>query len=106
MEELIYKYLVLNCIGYDNRIKANVLMNKFNINDNKTFRGYIQAIRQNPEFPRMIGSEAGSSGGYWIIANANEFYSTAKHLEARAREMQKTSEMLQEKFENEKERGF
>lgn len=106
MEELIYKYLILNCIGYNKRVKAKVLMKKFNITDNKTFRSYIQAIRENSEFTRLIGSEAGSGGGYWIIDNAKEFYTTVDHLVARANEMKKMSKKLQKKFRNKKERGF
>ena len=33
MKELIYDYLLNNCVGYDNRIKGWQLMNLFNIKD-------------------------------------------------------------------------
>lgn len=97
MEEMIYAYLVNNCVGYDNRVKARVLMNKFGINDNKTFRSYIQSIREDYQYPRVIGSQAGSDGGYWIIANKKEFDETVHHLYARAIEMQKNCKIMKKK---------
>lgn len=97
MEKLIYDYLVLNCIGYDNRIKARTLMKKFNIKDNKTFRSYIQNIRQDEDCERIVGSEAGNNGGYWIINSKEEFDNTVYHLYARAVEMQKTCKILRKK---------
>lgn len=102
MEEMIYAYLVNNCVGYDNRVKARVLMNKFGINDNKTFRSYIQSIREDYQYPRVIGSQAGSDGGYWIIANKQEFDETVHHLYARAIEMQKCCKTMKKKWK----RGF
>lgn len=102
MEEMIYAYLVNNCVGYDNRVKARVLMNKFGINDNKTFRSYIQSIREDYQYPRVIGSQAGSDGGYWIIANKKEFDETVHHLYARAIEMQKNCKIMKKKWK----RGF
>lgn len=97
LEKLIYDYLVLNCIGYDNRIKARTLMKKFNIKDNKTFRSYIQEIRKNPEFIKLIGSEAGQNGGYWIINSKEEFETTVHHHYARAVEMMNTCKILRKK---------
>lgn len=106
MEDLIYGYLIKNCVGYDNRIKAKEIMKKFNIKDHKTFRSYIQTIRDEVTYPRLIGSEAGKSGGYWIIKNLEEYYATAHHLCARARAMEDTFDTMASKFKNEKERGF
>lgn len=102
MEEMIYAYLINNCVGYDNRVKARVLMSKFGINDNKTFRSYIQSIREDYQYPRVIGSQAGSDGGYWIIANKKEFDETVHHLYARAIEMQKCCKTMKKKWK----RGF
>lgn len=65
--------------------------------DNKTFRSYIQEIRKNPEFIKLIGSEAGQSGGYWIINSKEEFENTVYHLYARAVEMQKTCKIMKKK---------
>lgn len=98
MEELIYNYLTVNCVGYENRVKARTIMRKFGIKDNKTFRSYIQAIREDYNYPRLIGSEAGKSGGYWIIANKQEFDETVHHLYARALEMQKNCKIMKKKW--------
>lgn len=105
MEALIYDYLMAKCIGYENRVKAKTLMNMFNIKDNKQFRGYIQNIRNSYEYERLIGSEAGKQGGYWIINSAKEFRDTVHHLLARAEEMKDTAAAMEEKYEK-LERGF
>ena len=105
MELLIYDYLIAKCIGYENRVKAKTIMSKFDIKDHKTFRSYIQKIRDDNYFPRLIGSEAGSNGGYWIINSKEEFDETVHHLYARAYEMKKTGDTMTEKFKK-LERGF
>ena len=97
LEKLIYDYLMLNCVGYENRIKAKTLMKKFNIKDNKTFRSYIQGIRKDAEFTRLVGSEAGQHGGYWIINSKEEFETTVHHHYARAVEMMNTCKILRKK---------
>ena len=101
MSDLIYNYLTLKCVGYDNRIKGQVLMSKFKIKNHKTLRSYIELIRQSPDCPRMVGSEAGRNGGYWIIANKEEFNDTVFHLYARAKEMQRTAKTMQRKAKKE-----
>ncbi len=106
MEDLIYGYLIKNCVGYDNRIKGNRLMKIFKIKDEKVFRSQIEKIRDNEKFKRLIGSEAGCQGGYWIIKNLDEYRLTAHHLCARAEKMKKTYKSLEEKVKNKKERGF
>lgn len=68
----IYNYLVLNCIGYENRKKSTQLMELFNIRDNKTFRAYVEKARQNPDLEYFLASEAGKKGGYWIATNEQE----------------------------------
>lgn len=98
MEEQIYNYLMANCYGYDNRKKAKVIMKKFGIEDHKSFRAYIQAIREDYEFDRLIGSEAGCGGGYWIIANKKEFETTVHHLYARANEMKNNCKIMVKKW--------
>lgn len=98
MEEQIYDYLINNCIGYDNRIKAYKLMKMFDLKDHKTFRSKIQKIRQNEHFERIVGSEAGNKGGYWIIANEEEYKETIFHLKARSNEMKKTCDIIESKW--------
>jgi len=102
MKELIYDYLVNNCIGYDNRIKGWQLMKLFNIKDHKTLRSYIQELRQDEEIDKMIGSVAGKSGGFFIIANYDEYKDTVDHLYLRAMEMLKTYKIMKDKEEHQK----
>ena len=40
----IYDYLKKNAIGHEKRVKSGVLMQEFNIKDNKTLRDYIESI--------------------------------------------------------------
>lgn len=105
MTELIYNYLTAKCIGYENRVKAKTIMQMFDINDHKTFRSYIQMIREDRTYPQIIGSQAGKDGGYWIIANKKEFDDTVFHLYARAKEMEKMCKILKKKSRK-LERGF
>lgn len=98
MLDLIYNYLNENCVGYENRVKANVLMKKFNIGSNKALRGYIQELRKNPNYTKLVGSEAGSNGGYFIIANYEEFKKTVDHHYLRAMEMLKTYGIMKNKY--------
>ena len=102
MKELIYDYLVNNCVGYDNRVKGWQLMKLFNIHDHKTLRSYIQELRQDEEVDKMIGSVAGSKGGFFIIENYSEFKDTVDHLYLRAMEMLKTYKIMKDKEEHQK----
>ena len=43
----IYNYLKKNAVGYEKRVKSSEIMEKFNIRDNKTFRAYIENIRDS-----------------------------------------------------------
>jgi hypothetical protein len=98
MLDLIYDYLNENCVGYENRVKSDVLMKEFGIKDNKTFRNYIQELRQNPNYENLVGSEAGSSGGYFIVSNYQEFKTTVEHHYLRAMEMLKTYGIMKNKY--------
>lgn len=98
MIDLIYDYLNENCVGYNNRVKSDILMKKFGIKDNKTFRSYIQELRQNPKYENLVGSEAGSNGGYFIVSNKEEFRTTVDHHYLRAMEMLKTYSVMKRKY--------
>ena len=97
MKELIYDYLVNNCVGYDNRVKGWQLMKLFNIKDHKTLRGYIQDLRNDEDIEELIGSVAGHGGGFYIIRNYAEYKDTIDHLYLRAMEMLKTREVIMNK---------
>lgn len=83
----IYDYLKNNCVGYDNRIKSYRIMEAFNINDNKEFRSYIQEIRDSDTLQKIICSEAGLGGGYYVATNDDEVYQTLQHLYKRSIKM-------------------
>ena len=93
----LYDYMLKNNIGYINRIKSNVLMEKFNINDNKQFRKYIQLLREDENIDKIICSEAGHKGGYWIATDKAEVLGTMNHLYKRAMEMLKVYAIIKRK---------
>lgn len=93
----IYDYLKKNAVGYSKRVKSSKLMNEFNINDNKTLRKHIQDIRQDETLQKIICSESGQHGGYWIANNEKEVQETLDHLYKRSMEMLKTYSMIKKK---------
>ncbi len=97
MEEMIYDYLLKNHAGYDNRIKGKELMKIFGIKDHKTLRSYIEKARQYKEYRYLIGSEAGSNGGYFMITNGMEKEQTINHIRLRAEEQLKTCDFMEKK---------
>jgi hypothetical protein len=78
-------------------VKSSVLMKKFNVNDNKTFRGMIETIRLSDKYDKIICSEAGSKGGYWIATNQEEITDTLEHLYKRSMQMLKTYSRIKQK---------
>ena len=93
----IHDYLKKNAVGYSKRIKSSVLMKEFNINDNKTLRKHIQNIRQDETLQKIVCSESGKNGGYWIAKNDKEVQETLDHLYNRAMEMLKTYSIIKNK---------
>ena len=93
----IYNYLKTEAIGYENRVKADALMQMFEINDNKTLRSYIQEIRESEILTKIVCSEAGKSGGYWIATDYKEVKQTLDHLYKRSMEMLKNYSILKKK---------
>lgn len=97
MEEKIYNYLLKYHAGYDNRIKGKELMKIFNIKDHKTLRSYIEKARQYKEYRYLIGSEAGSKGGYFMVTNGMEKDLTINHIRLRAEEQLETCDLMKSK---------
>lgn len=93
----IYGYLKENAVGYENRIKSNKLMEEFEISTNDTLRSYIQEIRQSCILQKIVCSQAGNNGGYWIATNEEEVEETLRHLYNRAMEMLKTYSKIKNK---------
>lgn len=93
----IYNYLLENCLGYDKRVKGRELREIFDINSDKNLRRHIEIIRQSKNFQYLVGSEAGTKGGYWIVINQDEKILTTNHLYLRAKEQLKTYSILKGK---------
>lgn len=93
----IHDYLKKNAVGYSKRVKSSKLMKEFNINDNKTLRKHIQNIRQDETLQKIVCSESGKNGGYWIAKNDKEVQDTLDHLYNRAMEMLKTYSIIKKK---------
>jgi len=102
-EDKIYNYMVKHHVGHKKMVKSNVLMRKFRINDNKTFRSYIENIRLDEKYEKIICSEAGQTGGYWIASNQEEITETLEHLYKRAMQMLKTYSKIKNKAINDKQ---
>lgn len=94
----IYDYLKKNAVGYEKRVKSSTLMKEFNITDNKTLRFYIEEIRNSETLQKIVCSEAGKKGGYWIATNQEEVYNTLEHLYKRAMKMLKTYSIIKKKY--------
>ena len=94
----IYDYLKENAVGYEKRVKSNTLMKEFNITDNKTLRFYIEEIRNSDTLQKIVCSEAGKKGGYWIATNQEEVYNTLEHLYKRSMQMLKTYSIIKKKY--------
>lgn len=93
----LYYYMTKNAVGRTKMVKSSVLMEKFNVNDNKTFRSMIEAIRLSDKYDKIICSEAGSKGGYWIATSQEEITDTLEHLYKRSMQMLKTYSRIKQK---------
>lgn len=93
----LYYYMTKHAVGRTKMVKSSVLMEKFNINDNKTFRSMIEAIRLSDKYDKIICSEAGSKGGYWIATSQEEITDTLEHLYKRSMQMLKTYSRIKQK---------
>ena len=93
----IYYYMLKHAVGHDKMIKSSELMSKFKINDNKTFRSHIEEIRLNDKYDKIICSEAGIAGGYYIGTTEEEIIDTLEHLYKRSMQMLKTYSRIKQK---------
>lgn len=94
----IYDYLKKNATGHEKKVKSGALMQKFNIKDNKTLRDYIENIRNSDTLQKIVCSEAGKHGGYWIATTDEEVYQTLEHLYKRSMQMLKTYSKIKKKY--------
>ena len=93
----LYYYMIKQAVGRAKMVKSSELMKRFNINDNKTFRSYIEEIRLNDKYDKIVCSEAGSKGGYWIATSQEEITDTLEHLYKRSMQMLKTYSRIKQK---------
>lgn len=94
----IYDFLKENAVGYDNRVKGSYLMSEFEIDDNKTLRSYIEEVRDNETLQKIICSESGKKGGYWVATNDDEVLKTLEHLYKRSLKMLETYSKIKKKY--------
>lgn len=103
LNDKIYDYLIKNAVGYEKRVKSSVLMQEFDIKDNKTLRSHIEAIRDNMDYEIIICSEAGKDGGYWSATSKEEIFDTLSHLYNRSMKMLKTYSKIKNRYKLDKQ---
>lgn len=95
IEQEVYDYLLENCIGKKRRIKNYELMKIFNVGSDKSMRKIIQNIREDKNFPLIVGSIAGINGGNFICCTEEEILETINHLKHRANQMLRMTHVLE-----------
>ncbi len=98
MEERVYKYLLNNHVGRENMIKNRSLRDLFDIHSDKAMRKVIQNIREDKNFPRIIGSVSGKRGGFYICDNEEEIEETINNIRYRAGQMYRMCHILEWKM--------
>ncbi len=72
LEYKIYQYLCKNHLGKKNLIKNRELREIFDVSGDKKMRKIIQNIREDKNFPMLVGSISGKRGGYYICITEKE----------------------------------
>lgn len=98
VEKEVYDYLIKNHVGRNNMIKNKDLRKKFQINSDKTMRKVIQNIRESKDFPKIIGSVSGKSGGFYICNTKEEIIETIENIKHRANQMYRMCHILEWKM--------
>lgn len=95
IEGKVYVYLCRKHCGKENLIKNQDLRNLFEIGSDKSMRKVIQNIRESKEFPLMIGSLSGKSGGFYICVTDEEKKETIDNIKHRANQMLRCCHVLE-----------
>lgn len=95
IEQEVYDYLCLNHRGKENLIKNRELRQKFNISSDKSMRKVIQNLRESENFPLMVGSISGKSGGFYICVTNEEKQETINNIRHRANQMLRMTKVLE-----------
>lgn len=102
IEERVYDYLVENNQGKENLIKNQELRKIFNVTSDKSMRKVIQNIREDKNFPKMIGSVSGVKGGFFTCTTDEEKEETINNIKHRANQMLRMCYVLEWKKELDK----
>ena len=94
-EKLVYEYLCKNHLGKANLIKNKDLRKIFSVNSDKTMRKIIQNIREDKQYPKLIGSVSGISGGFYICTTREEVEETINNTKHRANQMLKLTYIME-----------
>lgn len=95
IEQEVYDYLCSNHLGKENLIKNQNLRRLFNIGSDKSMRKVIQNIRESKEYPMMVGSISGKSGGFYICITDLEKEETINNIKHRANQMLRMTKVLE-----------
>lgn len=95
METRVYEYLCKNHLGKESLIKNKDLRNLFEIGSDKSMRKVIQNIRESKDYPLMVGSVSGKSGGFYICVTDEEKKETIDNIKRRARQMYRMCYVLE-----------
>lgn len=95
METRVYEYLCKNHLGKQNLIKNQDLRKLFEIGSDKSMRKVIQNIRESKDYPLMVGSLSGKSGGFYICVTDEEKKETIDNIKHRANQMLRCCHVLE-----------
>jgi len=95
METSVYIYLCKYHLGKENLIKNKELRKIFNIGSDKSMRKVIQNIRESKDYPLMVGSLSGKSGGFYICVTDEEKQETIENIKRRANQMLRCCHVLE-----------
>lgn len=98
MNDKLYKYLLENAYGKENRIKSTELMRYFDISDNRTFRKYIQNINADKKYKKLVGAVSSRTGGYFICSSEEEAQEAIKNRQNRANQMLRETHIMKWKY--------
>lgn len=98
IEKQVYEYLINNHKGKDNMVKNRTLRDLFDIHSDKSMRKVIQNIREDKNFPKIVGSVSGRSGGFYICTTDEEINETINNIKHRAGQMYRMCHILEWKM--------
>ena len=95
MEKEVYDYLCKYHLGKEHLIKNQDLRKLFTIGSDKSMRKVIQNIREDKDYPLMVGSISGKSGGFYVCITEEEKEETINNIKHRANQMLRMTHVLE-----------